>query len=47
MEEGEGGLGGREKEAGKVEGSLFGFRGKIEQENRRVEGRLWQTERQV
>ena len=40
MEEGEGGLGGREKEVGNVEGSLFGFRGKIEQENKGVGGRL-------
>ena len=40
MEEGKGGFGGREKEAGNVEGSVFGFRGKIEQENRGVGGRL-------
>ena len=40
MEEGEGGLGGREKETGNVEGSLFGFRRKIEQENRGVGERL-------
>jgi len=40
VEEGKGGLGGREKKAGNVESSLFGLRGKIEQENRGVGGRL-------
>ena len=39
MEEGKGGLGGREKKVGNVECSLFGFRGKIKQENRGVGGR--------
>ena len=40
MKEGKGGLGGGEKKVGNVEGSLFGLRGKIEQENRRVGRRL-------
>jgi len=40
VEEGKGGLGGREKKVGNLEGSLFGLRGKVEEENRRVGGRL-------
>ena len=39
MEEGKG-LGGGEKKVGNLEGSLFGLRGKVKQENRRVGERV-------